>query len=88
MVLHQNNYTSSYLFRSCFLKLIEKGVPLSSVLDSSIFNYNFDFDEWPSTHTDPKKYFRPFNGSLFDLRGQYENVFPDLLEEAMRLKEQ
>jgi len=41
-----------------------------------------------STHKDPSTYIRPFNGSLFDLRGEYENVFPDLLEEAMRLKEQ
>lgn len=40
----------------------------------------FDFDEWPSTHTDDTKYIRPYNGSLFAVREEYKNIFPDLVD--------
>jgi hypothetical protein len=53
MVLHQNSFApSSYLFRTCFLDLIQKGVMLTNVLNSNIFCFQFDYDEWPSTHAD------------------------------------
>ena len=35
----------------------------------------FDFDEWPSTHTDDEKYIRAYNGSIFDLRSKYKEIF-------------
>ena len=39
MVLHQNNYTSSYMFRSCFHELVAQGVPLSGILESNVFRF-------------------------------------------------
>lgn len=81
MVLHQNRFApTSYLFRTCFLQLIKKGVELTKVLDSDIFCFKFDYDEWPSTHTDKTKYLRPFNGSIFDVRDMYYKVFPEFKE--------
>lgn len=48
---------------------------MTELFKSSIFHFQFDYDEWPSTHTDCQKYMRPFNGSIFDLRKQYRSVF-------------
>jgi hypothetical protein len=45
----------------------------------------FDFDEWPATHTDAGKYIRPFNGSVFSVRDEYENIFPDLLDKNVNV---
>lgn len=80
MVLHQNTFApSSYLFRTCFLQLIEKGVELRKVLNSEIFCFKFDYDEWPSTHVDKNKYLKPFNGSIFEMRNEYKNIFPEFM---------
>lgn len=38
---------------------------------------NFDFDGWISNHTNDENYLRPYNGSLFALRGAYRIVFPE-----------
>lgn len=75
MVVYQNNYTSSFLFRKVMHKLINKGVEVSSLLNSQIFAFQFDYDEWPSTHTDDNSYMRPYNGSIFDLRKKYHEIF-------------
>ena len=45
------------------------------MFNSNIFCFIFDFDEWPSTHTDDKTYMRPFNDTIFDLRRSYSTVF-------------
>lgn len=47
--------------------IVEKGINISDLLRSDILNYQFDFDKWPSQHTDDNKYLRPYNGSIFDL---------------------
>ena len=49
---YQNNYVSSYLFEQNLITLMEKSVPLTDLLNSDVFVYQFDFDEWPSTHQD------------------------------------
>lgn len=54
---------------------MEKGVPIAPLLNSEIFCYKFDCDEWPSTHTDDQKYLRPYNLSIFDLRQNYNSIF-------------
>jgi len=36
-----------------------------------------DFDGWPGNHTNLERYIRPYNGSLFQIRQQYRNVFPE-----------
>jgi hypothetical protein len=48
---------------------------MSALYQSDIFRFKFDYDEWPTTHTDPEKYIRAYNGSLFRLRENYKAVF-------------
>lgn len=57
--------------------LLDKGVIIGPLLGSKIFSFNFDFDEWPSTHEDSSKYSRPYNDSIFNLRYCYRNIFPE-----------
>ena len=44
-------------------------------MQSKIFCHQLDFDEWPSTHPDPEKYLKGYNGSYFDLRSKYSEIF-------------
>lgn len=30
---------------------------------------------WPQNHTDDEDYIRPYSGSIFNLRNEYEKVF-------------
>lgn len=57
--------------------LMEKGVGVTRLFSSQIFCFTFDFDEWPSTHTDADSYMRPYNDSIFSLRTSYTSVFPE-----------
>ena len=52
-------------------------------MDSEIFVYRFDYDEWPSTHVDDNKYSRPYNGSIFDIRECYRDIFWEQSFEAI-----
>lgn len=58
---------------------MQKGVLLNNLLASRVFNWTFDFDNWPGTHNDDRECIRPFNGSFFDIRDSYETIFPDIL---------
>jgi hypothetical protein len=55
--------------------LLQKGIILHDLFSSNVFTFNYDYDEWPTTHTDPDTYIRPYNGSLFRLRENYKSVF-------------
>jgi len=77
IVKYQNNFVSSFLFQRNFFDLIEKGISVSSLLNSNIFCFSFDFDEWPSIHFDHDKYLKPYNGSVFELRDSYHSVFDE-----------
>jgi hypothetical protein len=48
---------------------------MTGLLESKVFCFQFDFDEWPSTHVDDETYYRPYNGSIFDIRSHYRNIF-------------
>jgi hypothetical protein len=61
MVKYQNNYVSSFLFKKNFNELINKGIRISNLINSDIFCFQFDFDEWPSTHFDKETYYQPYN---------------------------
>jgi len=76
-VKYQNNYVSSFLFLKNFPTFIEKGIEVKPLLDSQIFNYEFDYDDWPSTHNNQSEELRPFNENLFQLREHYKTVFPE-----------
>ena len=42
-----------------------------------MFNYTFDYDEWPSTHSVRESYSRAYNGNLFQIRDKYQEIFPE-----------
>ena len=56
---------------------MEKGIDVKDLINSRVFCFTFDYDEWHSTSADPGRYIRPYNGSFFDLRSAYTTVFPE-----------
>lgn len=72
---YQNSFVSFFMFKSNFAELLQKGLDMTEILRSNIFSYQLDFEEWPATHTDPGSYFKPYNESLFNLRGKYKKIF-------------
>ena len=77
VVKYQDNFVSSFLFNKNLTTLMEKGVEIAPLLNSHIFCYKYDCDEWPSTHTDSTMCMRPYNDSIFDLRKKYNSIFSD-----------
>ena len=57
--------------------MIDYGLPLKQLFESKVFMYEFDYDEWPSTHTYPNNVLRPYHYSLLQVRQNYRNVFPE-----------
>lgn len=47
IVKFQNSYVSSFLFTKNFLQLVELGLDIRPLLESRIFLYEFDLDDWP-----------------------------------------
>lgn len=68
IVKYQNNYVSSYLFRHNLLHMMSLGINLDELMCSHAFEYEFEFDEWPSTHPDDSDLKKAYNGSIFNLR--------------------
>jgi hypothetical protein len=77
VVKYQNNFIYSYLFNKNFPILLEKGIQVKPLLDSNIFVFNFDLDEWPSSHFNPDEHLRAFNENIFMIRKHYRTVFPE-----------
>jgi hypothetical protein len=50
IVKYQNSFVYSHLFKFNLVELLLKEVEMTALLESDIFNYTFDFDEWPSTN--------------------------------------
>ena len=75
IIHHQNSFVYSHLFENNLVDLIHKGVEMDRLLDSEVFNYVFDYDEWPTTSTDSQKILAPYNGSMFKLRYEYPKIF-------------
>ena len=40
-------------------------------------NYHFDFDEWPAASEHEETKMKPYSGSLFELRDNFTNIFPE-----------
>lgn len=57
--------------------MMEIGIELHSLLDSNIFSVTFDYDEWPGSHPNDETAIRAYNGSYFDIRLMYSEVFPE-----------
>ena len=81
IVKRQNNVVHSYLFEKNFTTIIRKGVNIEPLLKSDLFCHTFDFEEWPITHTNNKSSIMPYNGSIFDIRNSYADVFRQLAED-------
>lgn len=59
---------------------------MKELLNSSVFNYTFDFDEWPSTSSNTVKLLVPYNNSIFKLRYEYPKLFPKLFRASQELE--
>lgn len=54
---------------------MEKGVSILPLLESKILRYEFDYIEWPSTSKYNDHVSKPYNGSLFEIKNNFSNVF-------------
>lgn len=50
IVEYQNDYVFNNLFIHLFVDLMNRGINVTPLLESKIFNNPFDYDEWPSIH--------------------------------------
>ena len=78
IVKYQNNYVYQDLFISNFVEMAKKGVTMTKLVKSKIFNYTFDFDQWPGTNANTERLLVPYNDSIFKIRHHYQNLFPEL----------
>ena len=80
IIKYQNSFVYSHLFRYLVIDMFKKGAEMTPLLESEIFNYTFDFDEWPATNSDPNKQMVPYTKSLFRIRNSYKELFPNQYE--------
>jgi len=71
IITYQNSFVYAHLFEKNLVELMEKGVDMTKLFNSNVCNYDFDFDEWPTTSSDTTKILAPYNGSMFKLRDKY-----------------
>lgn len=57
---------------------METGIQLENLLDSNVFKFSFDFDEWPSIHQCDKDEMRAYSYNIFEIRKHYKDVFPEV----------
>ena len=78
IIKYQNSYVYSYLFQQNLMKLMKIGIEISDLLQSNVFIYQFDYQEWPSIHFDHTEQLRGYNSTLFKLKFSYKEVFREL----------
>lgn len=71
------------LFKYNFVELVQKEVTLKPLLESSIFNLNYETQEWPATSVNTKLVRAPYNQSIFKLREMYHSIFPDVYKKEL-----
>lgn len=77
IIQFQNNYISSFLFLKNLPILLQKGIEVEHLLSSKIFNVSFDFNDWPGNHTNLEECIKPYNGSFFNIRYMYKEIFAE-----------
>ena len=78
---HQNSPAFFYLFRENFVKMIHiGGLNVSSLLNSKIFYSRIDFDGWPLVSEIDEEICVPYNGNLYTIRDNYQQVWKDHAE--------
>ena len=65
IIKYQNSYVHSYLFKDNFLQMMEIGIEVAGLLNSNVFVYTFDYQEWASIHHNNTECIRPYNSTLF-----------------------
>lgn len=56
---------------------MEKGISVVKLLNSNVFSFSFDYDEWPTNHKNDTACMRPYFHSIFKLRDHYQTCFPE-----------
>jgi len=88
IVKFQNNFVSSFILNKNLPVIMSKGIAVSHLLKSKVYCIDFDFDDWPSTHFNDEKCIRGYDGSFFQLRYKYKELFPeDRFREIEEIKE-
>ena len=75
IIKFQNSFVFQFLFEDNFIKLLEKGIKLAPLLQSEVFYFEFNHDEWPRVSTCGDNILAPFCGSLFHLKYKYQDIF-------------
>ena len=65
------------LFKDNLVRLMEIGVHIEPILRSNIFQFRIEFETWSMTDMQEESQILPYNGSFFDLRDSFEELFPD-----------
>ena len=60
---------------------MNRGINVTPLLDSNIFNPSFDYDDWPSIHHNTDLMIVPYNDSQFHLMFMYPKLFRELWKE-------
>lgn len=68
IIEHQNSFIFSYLFKDNLIQIMQKGIKVSKLLKSDIFQHTFEYELWPSIQTKNKSAVSYYNGSMFELR--------------------
>ena len=81
---YQDTYVYAHLFHANLIEMMDKGVQMTRLLASGIYNYTFDYDEWPGISTNTVRLLKPYNESIFKLRYKYPEVFGELWKEEQK----
>lgn len=58
--------------------MINVGIELTPLFQSTVMKRPFEYDLWPNLHPDNLSYLMPFNESIHKLRFKYQSIFWDL----------
>jgi hypothetical protein len=61
---------------------MNRGVMVARLLQSDIFEHNYDSDLWPTTNLCGQKVLKHYNGSKFDLRNMYSSIFETVCDDT------
>ena len=84
---YQNSMRSSYLVIEHFSLMLSMGLDSLKIFNSNIIFESVEFPEWPQNHPDGDKAIRPYNGSAFQLRKCYREVFPQQAQHDQTIEE-
>ena len=75
IIKYQNNFSSHTMFLKNFSTLVEKGIDIGPLLESNVFRYKINFEEWPNSHSCNEVCTKAYTDNFFNLRESYREVF-------------